>query len=476
MSIRMSSWLRQAAAFFTTGFDLFHVRGRRQRRPNGIAASLSPIFAATESLERRQLLAAADVFVISEADDFEDSKDGPVEVTGWLDSEFSESLDSFSTFTTFASAANSPPITRPDFVSINWSDNHFDPFIDVLSNDIDIDGTLDPGSIEIVTQPEIGEVEVVGDRIYYIGGGKSSNNEVTFSYRVRDNDAAYSEPAVVYLSTFFDLPLVIDPIGPQSLFVGGGAVEVPLSYKDREGASGYFFFQVDKSDLFSRIEVVERSTGSQLLMAPGTRPGVARVTVFVGDSSGRTSQTTFDVSVGLVIDVGAARASAGLTTHRGYANAVAVPFSTSAAISGVPEGVPASLFRTNVFDNPGRPELLFSIPTVANQAYEVDLFFAEVWTGAFGVGRRVFDVMIEGSLALDNLDVFAVAGGGNRALTRTFPVTGDGNLSIELLHVTQNPNISGIRVRPLSNPNTAPTITPVSAQQTNEDTPIIAIE
>jgi hypothetical protein len=476
MSIRMSSWLRQAAAFLTTGFDLFHVRGHRQRRPNRIAASLSPIFAATESLERRQLLAAADVFVISEADDFGDSEDVPVQVTGWLDSESEESLDSFTTFATFASAANSPPITRPDFVSINWSDRLFDPFIDVLSNDIDIDGTLDPGSIEIVTQPEIGEVEVVGDRIYYIGGGKSSNNEVTFSYRVRDNDAAYSEPAVVYLSTFFDLPLVIDPIGPQSLFVGGGAVEVPLSYKDREGDSGAFFFQVDKSDLFSRIEVVERSTGSQLLMAPGTRPGVARVTVFVADPSGRTAQTTFNVSVGLVIDVGAARASAGLTTHRGYANSVAVPFSTSAAISGVPEGVPASLFRTNVFDNPGGSELLFNIPTFQGQLYDVDLWFAEIWSGAFANGRRVFDVMLEDKLAIDDLDIFKAAGAGNRALTRSFQVVGDGNLSIELRRVLQNPNISGIRVRPAEGPNTPPTISTIADQQTTEDNALTDIE
>jgi hypothetical protein len=161
-------------------------------------------------------------------------------------------------------------------------------------------------------------------------------------------------------------------------------------------------------------------------------------------------------------------------THRGYANNAAIPVSSTAVVTGAPEVIPASLFRTHVYDGPSRPNLIFSIPTVAAQAYEVDLMFAEIRSSSFGVGRRVFDVLVEGKLALDNLDVFAAAG-GNRALMRTFTVIGDGTLSIELQKVVQNPFISGIRVRPLLAPNTAPTISSIAGQQTPEDTAISGI-
>jgi hypothetical protein len=306
--------------------------------------------------------------------------------------------------------------------------------------------------------------------------GADSSGIVTFGYRMSDNSEEFSAAATVSVNVIRNAAPVIPSIPAQTLAVGGAGLQIPLSITDADGDPLQVTVSADVAGFLSTLSFVGTGTSRVLQIAPGTRPGLTRVTVTASDGVNSPVTRTFDVSVGLLIDAGAARPVAGVMTHRGYANSVALPFSTSSAVTGAPAGIPATLFRTNVFDNPGRPELLFSIPTVPNQSYEVDLFFAEVWTGAFGVGRRVFDVMIEGSLALDNLDVFAVAGGGNRALTRTFQVTGDGNLSIELLHVTQNPNISGIRVRPLSNPNTAPTITPVTAQQTNEDTPITGIE
>jgi len=376
-------------------------------------------------------------------------------------------------FAAFGNLVNSPPVARPDFAFFSYEDNSVDGSIDVLSNDSDSDGNLDPDSIEIVTYPEIGELEIREGKIYYYG---DQNNQVSFTYRVRDNNSVFSEPALVHVTTIFNLAPVIEPIGPKSLFVGGGLVEVPLSFSDREGAQPDFYVRAERPELFSRLEIVQDMTGGKLLMEPGTRPGVSRVTVAQMDYTGQFSETTFDVTVGLTIDVGAARAGQGLLTHRGYANSVAVPFSSNAAITGVPGGVPAAIFRTNVFDNPGGSELLFNIPTFQGQLYDVDLWFAEIWSGAFGKGRRVFDVMLEDKLAIDDLDVFKAAGGGNRAITRSFQVVGDGNLSIELRRVLQNPNISGIRVRPAAGPNTPPTITTIPAQQTFEDNAITNIQ
>jgi len=51
----------------------------------------------------------------------------------------------------------------------------------------------------------------------------------------------------------------------------------------------------------------------------------------------------------------------------------------------------------------------------------VTLKFAEITQ--FGVGRRVFNVLINGSPVLTNFDIYAQAGGGLIALDKVFPVT-----------------------------------------------------
>ncbi|WP_193211619.1 malectin domain-containing carbohydrate-binding protein [Luteolibacter marinus] len=78
--------------------------------------------------------------------------------------------------------------------------------------------------------------------------------------------------------------------------------------------------------------------------------------------------------------------------------------------------------------------------------YQVILHFVEVWTGGFTAGARVFDVSAEGTLMVDDLDIFDRAG-GNTACTVTFPVVvSDGHLDLDFTRVANNPTISGIEV------------------------------
>lgn len=68
----------------------------------------------------------------------------------------------------------------------------------------------------------------------------------------------------------------------------------------------------------------------------------------------------------------------------------------------------------------------YSIP-VPNGDYIVTLHFAEIYWGATGggpggIGRRIFDVTLEGSLILDNYDITADVG-AETAEVKTFPVT-----------------------------------------------------
>ena len=64
----------------------------------------------------------------------------------------------------------------------------------------------------------------------------------------------------------------------------------------------------------------------------------------------------------------------------------------------------------------------------------------------FSVGSRLFDMLIEGQLRINNLDIYSQAG-ANTALIIGLPVTvTDGQLNIAFGHGSQNPKICAIEV------------------------------
>jgi len=81
-------------------------------------------------------------------------------------------------------------------------------------------------------------------------------------------------------------------------------------------------------------------------------------------------------------------------------------------------------------------------------AYTVRLHFAENVVGKSG--SRRFNVSINGAVALSNFDVFATAGGKNKALVQTFTATANasGQLTVAFSGVTQNQPaiVNGIEV------------------------------
>ena len=105
-----------------------------------------------------------------------------------------------------------------------------------------------------------------------------------------------------------------------------------------------------------------------------------------------------------------------------------------------------ALYRKTRWDDSTNPELGYSF-AVPNGSYSVSLHFAETWAGGQGVGLRVFDVLLEGALVIDNFDIFSEAG-GYRALIKTFPVTvTDGQLNIGFAHgAADDPTIAAIEI------------------------------
>jgi hypothetical protein len=88
------------------------------------------------------------------------------------------------------------------------------------------------------------------------------------------------------------------------------------------------------------------------------------------------------------------------------------------------------------------------VAEVPNGKYTVRLHFAETYDGITAVGGRVFGVTIQGKPVLNDFDVFATAGGAQKAVIRELKgiEVSDGKLEIGFVAKTQNPEINGIEI------------------------------
>ena len=86
--------------------------------------------------------------------------------------------------------------------------------------------------------------------------------------------------------------------------------------------------------------------------------------------------------------------------------------------------------------------------SVPNGKYIVKLHFAETYDAIKGPGERVFTFIVEGHRFKD-FDVWAKAGGAQRAYVETVNVeVTDGELNIDFIPQTENPEINGIEILP----------------------------
>lgn len=85
---------------------------------------------------------------------------------------------------------------------------------------------------------------------------------------------------------------------------------------------------------------------------------------------------------------------------------------------------------------------------VPNGKYTAKLYFAETYDGISGAGQRVFSFNVQGHEFKD-FDVFAKAGGANRAYIETVPVeVTNGKFTITFTSNIENPEINAIELLP----------------------------
>ena len=114
------------------------------------------------------------------------------------------------------------------------------------------------------------------------------------------------------------------------------------------------------------------------------------------------------------------------------------------------------LFMNQRWGDGGNSGPLYSFP-VSNGQYAVNLYFVDTYAPTCAKGARIFDVLVEGKVALSNLDIFDQAtGSGNvpgckRGLVMTVPATvSDGALAISFTRKTQYPRIDAIEILPVA--------------------------
>jgi hypothetical protein len=129
-------------------------------------------------------------------------------------------------------------------------------------------------------------------------------------------------------------------------------------------------------------------------------------------------------------------------------------YETSRTVHGTND---APLFRGEVHGNPVKCTIGTAL---ASGTYRVRLYFAEIYWGPGcaspgGVGTRVFDIVLEATTVLRNLDVFAESGGCLASTTstsgvpvvKTFDISvTDGTLDISLPATHDNAKISALEV------------------------------
>jgi hypothetical protein len=126
-----------------------------------------------------------------------------------------------------------------------------------------------------------------------------------------------------------------------------------------------------------------------------------------------------------------------------YSDPTSYTFSTTDAI-----GASAGDVRLYQTERYGSNSLTYVIPNLPNGAYTVNLYFAEIYSGCFDAGCRVFDVNVQGATVLANFDVYAAAGGGDIGVARSINATvTNGTLTITLQGtLAPYPTISAIEV------------------------------
>ena len=184
-------------------------------------------------------------------------------------------------------------------------------------------------------------------------------------------------------------------------------------------------------------------------LSPGTYTKAITITAQGASNSPQTVYATLTVnSIGNVV----------FSTNSGggqYESQAGVIFQADTDYSGgTAASIAANITGTDdptLYQTERYGSFTYNVP-LANGNYDVTLKFAEIYWDA--PGKRVFNVSIQGTQVITNLDIYAMAG-KDAAYDLTFPATvTNGMLTINFTSVVDNAKVSAIEIASALSPNT----------------------
>lgn len=202
---------------------------------------------------------------------------------------------------------NDPPVANNDAIAILEDSGPVS--IDVLGNDTDVDGSIDPATLVITNNPANGNavVNVATHRIVYTPNANFSGGD-SIHYRVRDDRGALSNIALVSISVgSVNDPPVISDITDRTIAEDTSTGPIGFSVGDIDQASSTLNVTGSSSNpaLVPNGNIVFGGSGSNrtVTVTPVANGfGSTTITVTVVDASGASASDSFVLTVTPVND------------------------------------------------------------------------------------------------------------------------------------------------------------------------------
>ena len=156
------------------------------------------------------------------------------------------------------------------------------------------------------------------------------------------------------------------------------------------------------------------------------------------------------------------------SNYSGSANTAST--ATTIDFTGSGSLAPQSVYQSERWGN-----MTYTFPNLTpGKLYKTRLHFAEISPSVTQAGDRRFNVLVNGSLVLNDFDIFATAGAKFRARIKQFNTLADGlgNVVVQFTRGSANePKASGLEIFPYT--NTAPALTAISTKTINSGVTLV---
>ncbi len=234
------------------------------------------------------------------------------------------------------------------------------------------------------------------------------------------------------------------PAAPTNLSATAGSAQIALSWTGSTGAASYNLYR-------------STSTGAEALYKSGltatsyTDTGLTNGTAYFyqvaavnsAGTSGKSGEATATPHAVTVVQINAGGGASGsFAADTDVTGGSTYGTSTAINTSGVVNPAPQAVYQTERYGN-----FTYTLPNLTPGAsYTLRLHFAEIYWSS--TGQRVFNVSVNGTQALTNFDIVAAAGGANKAVIESIPVTADANGKVTVVFTTvkDNAKLSGLEL------------------------------